>query len=217
VVVPNENLGPENTYNLESTITSNPITNFQLSITGFYTFLDNAMVRRNFQFNNMDSIIYDGTLSKVQALVNTNQAYILGASAQIKGEFAPSLYFISDLTFTTGEDKSGIPMRHTTPLFGKTVFGYTNNKLRGEVYFEYNSKRKFEDLPPSEQNKTHLYTTDGSLAWYTFNVKSSYQFTRNIGLNFGIENILNHHYRPYSSGISAPGRNFIVSVKANIN
>ena len=165
----------------------------------------------------MDSIVYDGTLSNVQALVNTNQAWIYGASFQVMGEISPFFYYSSNLTFSKGEDKSGIPLRHTTPLFGKTVLGFIKNKLRIESYIEYNGKRDYEDLPPSEQNKTHLYTSDGSLAWYTLNLKSSYRFNDYLSMNFGVENILNHHYRPYSSGISSPGRNFIVSIRANIN
>jgi len=35
-------------------------------------------------------------------------------------------------------------------------------------------------------------------------------------LNAGFENILDYRYRPYSSGIVAPGRNFIVSLRISI-
>jgi hemoglobin/transferrin/lactoferrin receptor protein len=29
-----------------------------------------------------------------------------------------------------------------------------------------------------------------------------------------LENILDHHYKPFASGISAPGRNFMVTLRA---
>jgi len=42
----------------------------------------------------------------------------------------------------------------------------------------------------------------------------------NIGNRFdlttGVENILDLRYRPYSSGIAAPGRNFIFSARIRI-
>jgi hemoglobin/transferrin/lactoferrin receptor protein len=34
-----------------------------------------------------------------------------------------------------------------------------------------------------------------------------------VVVNAGIENILDNRYRPYSSGIVAPGRNFIISLR----
>ena len=37
-----------------------------------------------------------------------------------------------------------------------------------------------------------------------------------LEFNFGIENILNKHYRTYSSGISAPGRNFIFGMRVKL-
>jgi hemoglobin/transferrin/lactoferrin receptor protein len=76
-------------------------------------------------------------------------------------------------------------------------------------------------MAPSEQEKNHMYATDSngnpySPAWWTLNVKGLYR-VKNFGtLNFGIENILDVRYRPYSSGIVAPGRNFIVGLRVNL-
>ena len=46
----------------------------KLDITGYYTILKNAMVRRDFQINGLDSIMYDGELSQVQAMQNAADA-----------------------------------------------------------------------------------------------------------------------------------------------
>ncbi len=54
---------------------------------------------------------------------------------------------------------------------------------------------------------------EGSLAWATYNFYSSFQLTPKFSLNLAVENILDLHYRKASSGLSAPGRNFIVSIK----
>ncbi len=54
---------------------------------------------------------------------------------------------------------------------------------------------------------------DGSLAWATYNFYSSYQITPKFSINLAVENILDLHYRKASSGLSAPGRNLIISIK----
>jgi hemoglobin/transferrin/lactoferrin receptor protein len=41
-----------------------------------------------------------------------------------------------------------------------------------------------------------------------------YQFSTNFTIGAGLENITDQRYRPYSSGIVAPGRDFVLSLKA---
>jgi len=55
-----------------------------------------------------------------------------------------------------------------------------------------------------------------SPAWWTLNFKTSYTVAKYLTIDAGIENIFDKRYRPYSSGISAPGRNFIISLRAKI-
>jgi hemoglobin/transferrin/lactoferrin receptor protein len=175
------------------------------------------MVRRDGLFNGMDSIIYDGTPSNVQMLVNTGRANIYGGNVSLEADIGKWISFATYLNYTQGSDlEENVPLRHTTPVFGMTSLYFQVQKMRIEVNSRYNGQRTFDQLPPSEQNKPHLYTEDGSLAWFTLNFRSDYQFSQHLSCNFAVENILNHHYRTYSSGISAPGRNFIVSIKATL-
>ncbi len=217
VVVPNENLGPEFVYNGEIGITKTIPGVFEFGVTGFYSLLRDAMVRRDFTINGQDSIIYDGELSRVQALVNTGQAYIGGLSGNLQASFAKYFTLLSSVTIMNGLDtEDNIPLRHTTPAFGKTAITFRGNQFKLELSSEYQADRAFEDLAPSEQNKTHLYTTDGALGWNIFNFNISYQPNALFQINGAVENILDKHYRPYSSGISAPGRNFIFSLRVSI-
>ena len=55
-----------------------------------------------------------------------------------------------------------------------------------------------------------------SPSWFTLNLKTSYRLTENVLFSSGIENLADKRYRPYSSGIVSPGRNFVVSLKATI-
>jgi hemoglobin/transferrin/lactoferrin receptor protein len=89
--------------------------------------------------------------------------------------------------------------------------------FKAEVNAQYNSEVSNENLAPSEQAKTAIYATDEngnpySPGWYTLNFRSNYTLGK-ATLGFSWENITNQRYRPYSSGIVAPGSNFIISLR----
>lgn len=215
VVVPNPDLEPEYTYNLEASVSRQWKDRLQLQATGYVTWLTDAMVRRDFTFNGQDSIIYDGELSKVEALVNTKQAIIYGLSGSLRLLLYKGLSFSQQLTYTNGQDLSQqLPLRHTPPPFGKSALQYQAKGFKSELFVVFNGEKEWDDLAPSEQAKTHLYSPAGSLPWHTWNIRLSYQFTENLQLNSGLENIFDKHYRPYSSGISAAGRNLFITLRA---
>lgn len=214
VTVPNPLLRPEFTYNSEFTVSKTVEDKLKISATGYFTLLDNAIIQDNFTFNGQDSIYFDGELSKVQALVNTKRAHLYGGSFQVNFAFNQNLNLTGSFTISEGEDSEGRPLRHTVPNFGMAALSYRYQKLRCQINTRFSGKRAFEDLSLGEQQKTHLYTADGALGWHTLNFEGSYRFNRYFTLNTGVENIFDLHYRPYTSGISAPGRNFILSLKA---
>ena len=217
VVVPNPNLQPEYSYNTELSIARNFGDALSINGTIFYSFLKDAMVRGDFLVDGKDSIIYDGGLSKVQAIVNTGRANIYGFNIAMKMRPLRFWYTSINLNYTNGRDLvNNEPLRHTTPVFGSASVNYQRRKLRGEFFLRFNGKRSYAKLPPSERNKPHLYTSEGSLAWYTLNVRGNYQINKVIGVNMTVENILDHHYRTYSSGISAPGRNIVISIRVEL-
>ena len=217
VIVPNKDLNPEYIYNLEMGISQKIGENLEFHIAGFYTWMIDAMVRRDYSFNGMDSIFYDGELRKTQALVNTGRADIYGFSFSFKGDISSNFGIFSSLNYTDGKDIiEDVPLRHTAPLFGRSAIYYKLKNLFLEFNINYSGKKAYEDLSPSERNKIYLYTPDGSLSWYALNLMASYEIRNIILFNFGIENILNKHYRTYSSGISAPGRNFIFGMRIKL-
>jgi hemoglobin/transferrin/lactoferrin receptor protein len=216
VTVPNASLRPEYSYNLEIGLNKSVRDKLNIAVTGYYTFLDNAIVQDNFTYQGFDSIFFDGEISKVQALVNTSSGKIYGGNIQMEYAILSNLGLKASYTITQGEDSENRPLRHTTPDFGFMAVDYRFKQFRGELSYRFSGKRSFEDLPLSEQQKTHLYTSDGSLAWQTLNFRSAYHINKNFTVTAGVENIFDQHYRPYSSGISAPGRNFIFSVKASL-
>ena len=225
VVLPNPSLKEEYAYNAEAGIAKVFGNSVKVDVTGYYTLLQNALVRRNSTFNGQDSIIYDGTLSQVQAIQNAAKASIFGIQAGLEVRLPKGFTLSSKLNYQKGEeeldDGTTSPLRHAAPMFGITSLRYSKQKLLLDLYTVYNAKRDFEDLPAEEQGKAYLYAIDEngnpySPGWYTLNLKAMYQLTDKLTVTTGLENITDQRYRPYSSGLVAPGRNFIISLRATL-
>lgn len=219
VIVPNPDLKPEYARNLELSIIRSYSQKARIEVTGFYTWLKNAMVRRDYTLNGQDSILYDGIMSNVEALVNAESATIIGVNFTFEYLLTNALRTRNDLTVTKGHDSEGFPLRHVPPTFGSSHLIYENQKLYLDIYIDYSGKFDFDQLAPDEQNKPHIYVPDKngnpySPSWWTLNLKSNYKLNQKITLGAGIENILDKRYRTYSSGIVSPGVNFIFSVNA---
>jgi len=218
VVVPNQDLKPEYIYSVDAGIIKKFNGRAGIELTAFYSYLDQAIVRRDYQLDGQDSIIYDDELSRVQAMVNAGYANVYGASLSLDLKLIRHFVLNSSLTYITGSDDEGYALRHAPPLFGRTSLSYEIKKLKLQLSSLYNAKVSYENLAPSERSKAYLYATDEngnpySPVWWILDFKGSYAFNEKLLLTFGVENILNYRYRPYSSGITAPGRNFIIAFR----
>lgn len=225
VIVPNPDLAAEYAYNFDFGIAKMFHNKIKFDLTSYYTFLDNAMVRRDFQLNGQDYILYDGELSKVQAIQNAAQSTIIGLQAGVEIKLPNGFVFSSDYNIQKGleelDNGETSPSRHAPPAYGISKITFSAQKLNMQLYSVYSGQKDFEELPSEEQDKPEIYAIDAngkpySPRWYTLNFKASYQFTNNLSVSSGIENLTDQRYKPYSSGIAAAGRNFILSLKANI-
>ncbi len=215
IVIPNTELKPEYSYNQELSYTRK-YEIVTLSAVIFNTFLTNPILRNTYLLNGSNTIDIDNTIYQIRAQVNGNRAHIYGGSAQIKIDFSETIQAYSAISFSDGKETStNEPLRHTTPTFGKIGLKFSGEKWKNELYSEFNTNRWRKEIPSSEiDDKPYLYTDKGSPGWYTINWKMSWQINTFITFTGGVENIFDNHYRPYSSGISAPGRNTSVSIKA---
>jgi hemoglobin/transferrin/lactoferrin receptor protein len=216
VVVPNTEAKPEYSYNVEYGISRSIKDKFSFNFVNYFSFLRDALVRRPFTFNGQSQIEYDGVLSDVFAEQNVGEAYIWGASLYGKWIIQKGLFMNASITYTKGEDKiNNEPLRHIPPIFGEVSMSMTQGKLTSTFLIKFSGGIAFNDLAPSEQAKPHIYTAEGALPWYTINIYNSYKLSDYYSINFNLENILDTHYRPYSSGISAPGLNAVISFRAS--
>ena len=223
VIVPNPDLQAEYAYNVEAGVATILERRWKMDLTAYYTRLNDALVRRDYTLNGLDTLLYDGVPSQVQALQNAAHATIFGFQFGVEGEIVEGLIVSADLNFQKGEeeldDGQVSPSRHAAPFFGMARLSYDSGPLHIMFYAGFSAQRSFEDLPEEEKVKTEIYAMDEnghpySPGWATLNVKVNYDFDTNFTIGAGLENMADVRYRPYSSGIVAPGRNFILSLQA---
>lgn len=218
VVVPNPTLKPEYTYNFEMGISKVLQGKYKFDLTGFYTNLTNALVVADFKLDGKDSAMYNGSMTKVKATQNADNAYIYGVSAGVQFDFNERVSFKSVLNYTYGRYISSnldtvIPLDHIAPLFGQTSLTYKAKGFDGEFFIRYNGKKSLADYSPSGEDNLQYATVNGMPAWFTLNIRVGANITKNLRLNAACENLTDNRYRAFASGINAPGRNFIISLR----
>lgn len=225
VVVPNPDLEPEYAYNADLGAAKTFGEVLKLDATAFYTYLQDALVRRDYTLNGNSSIEYEGERSQVQAIQNAAFARVWGVQAGIELKLPAGFGLAARYNVQHGREEldngTEAPLRHAAPVFGTARLTYSRHRLKADLYAVYNGAIGYSQLAPEEQDKAYLYATDGngkpfSPAWATLNLKALYQLTQHLSLSAGIENITDQRYRPYSSGIAAAGRNVVLSVRASI-
>ncbi|MBE0638497.1 MAG: TonB-dependent receptor [Bacteroidales bacterium] len=224
VIVPNPELKAEYAYNGEINIARIFNDKVKIDITGFYTLLDDAMVRREYTLNGQDSILYNGEMSKVYAIQNAAKANVYGINAGLEFKLGQGFGISGRFNYQHGEEEmdDGMisPSRHAAPWFGVARLTYIKNRINMQLYTMFSNEVNYENLNPEEQQKDVIYAEDEngnpySPSWHTLNFKAMYQVTDYLSASAGLENITDQRYRPYSSGLVAPGRNFIISLILN--
>ena len=225
VVIPNQNLKPEYAYGGDLGMFLNLNDVLKLDLSTYYTYLDNALVRRNYSLNGASQIWYDGELSNVQAIQNASKAWIYGFEAGLEINFSKELTLNSQFNVIGGteEDDQGmeVPVRHVAPSFGNTHLIFKKDKFSLDAFVNYNGELSYNQFAPSEIEKDYIYALDSngnpySPSWYTLNLRSEYQFNKSLSITTSLENITDQRYKTYSSGLVAPGRNIIVALKYSV-
>jgi hemoglobin/transferrin/lactoferrin receptor protein len=224
VMVPNNQLTPEQSYNGEIGITR-AFGNKDLVINavGFYTLLQNAIVRDFYSINGVDSLAYEGDLLQMQTNVNANEAIVYGISFNLKAKLSKELSLKSNFNYTLGRNVTeNVPLGHIPPLYGRTDLILHSDPLTVAFYAKYQLEKLFIDYSPSGEDNEERAAIDksgnifGTPAWQTFNIRAQMQISKSFSIQAALENMLDIHYRPFASGVSGAGRNFIFTIRADI-
>lgn len=218
LVVPNTELKPEYTYNGELGL-SNRFGNWlTLGATGYYTLYRNALTLQNFTFNGQDSILYEGTMSKVIATTNARKAYLYGLELNLQAQVNAHVSVYATYNYTYARivtDSTAIPLDHIPPAFGKMGVQLQRKKFGADLFVNYSAWKRIADYNPSGEDNQAYALAEGMPSWYTVNLRVSYQFNKYVGMQVACENILDRNYRVFASNISAPGRNFILTLRGS--
>jgi len=230
VTVPNIHLKPEYAYNGEVGIQQffND-KKFRIGVSAYYTLLRNYIYREAFTLDGEETILYDGELGNIVANVNKGNAYVTGFTASYYGKLHQNWKTSGSLTFTKGRTyDTDLPMSSIPPLFGNFDVSYEKNKLEAGVNLRFNAKKDIEDYNLEEgidnQNQTPIANVDttedsdvyyGTPAWMTWGIYGRYNVNDNITLQARVNNVFDVHYKEFASAISAPGRDFSLSLFVN--
>jgi hemoglobin/transferrin/lactoferrin receptor protein len=242
ISVPNPNLTHEYAYNGELSFgkefgNRKPLpdgtvqgSNVIINGTGFYTVLKNAIVQQLFcplDANGEEiCIIADasGEENTTVASVNAGSAFVWGLAGQVQANMGNNWHFNANINYTKGRYTQGvtakrdtlIALSHIPPLFGQLSINFHQKRWDVTTTVRFNGRKKAEDFDPtdnSEDNIAKAIPGYGSPAWTTYNLNLALHMTPKFTINLGVENLLDLHYRPFSSGESAPGRNFLVALR----
>ena len=222
LMVPNPQLQPEYAYNAELNLNKVLFGALKLDVTGYYTRLDQAMVRRPTTLNGQTELLYNGQISKLFSIQNAAFAEVKGIQAGIELALSRQLLFSSNYNWQKGveelDNTTTSPSRHAAPAFGASKLRLHGKKGTLELSAQYSAAMPFEKMPQEEIGKPAIYASDANgkpyaPSWTIFNLAARIPIASFLQINVGVENLLDLQYRGYSSGIVSPGRNFQVSVK----
>jgi hemoglobin/transferrin/lactoferrin receptor protein len=236
LTVPNVGLRPEYAYNAELGI-SKFISNkkHQVSFNTYYTLLNNYIARDAFEVLNDSStpdpatVLYEGEEVTTVANVNRGTAYIVGGTFDFGTQLSQNWLWRGNLTYTKGksyDDDRYLPS--ISPFFGSSTLTFQKNKFEAALGYRFSFKKSadeysiggednLEQSPQIDPNPTlagdEFY--NGHPAWNVFDLRTNYQVSERLALQVSLDNIFDIHYKEFASAISAPGRNFRLTVAFN--
>ena len=212
ITVPNEDLSPEYSYNAEIGLTRIVEGYIKIELVGHYSYLKDAIVRTGYQLNGEDSLIYDGDPYRITTNYNAGQAYIYGTSMRFTSNLNRNFTLKGTLNYTRGHNISdNVPMGHIPPIFGRTSITYRRSRFYLDIYVVYNGWKNAEDFSPYGEDNEGEAMEYGFPSWWTANLKAGFHVGNHLDFMVAIENLVDQFYKPYASGVSAPGRNFILT------
>jgi len=193
-----------------------------------------------------ETLIMQGEALDTQIKINATEATIRGLNFNMNYNLRDRFVLEGGIHFTEGFSSFSnelvqdtlIPFSHIPPMYGNAGLTYKNDRLTLETNVRFNGAKAIEDYAVSDIEANGVIdrggTSDnlestpfvvdsngriryiGSTGWTILNFYSSFNLTDKVSINLAAENILDKFYVPFSSSIAAPGRNFIITLRAKI-
>lgn len=219
LIIPNPDLKPERTLNFDFGLSKVIANTVRFEATTYYTRLYNAITTQKTTFNGQSSVLYNGKQSTVVQSANVNKAYVWGYSLQLQADLSETWSLSASYNYTKARiktDSTDYPLDHIPPVFGKISAKLNLKKFKGELFMLFNGAKTLKNFNLLGEDNFQYATTTGMPAWQTVNVRTSYQICSYLQAQLALENIFDTNYRVFASGLSSPGRNFVVTLRASL-
>ncbi|MEJ0056435.1 MAG: TonB-dependent receptor [Bacteroidota bacterium] len=141
VIVPNPDLGPEQTINGDLGITKFFGSVFRAEGNFYATQFTNAIVTLPSTFLGSATVVYDGVTSNVLANQNKGKAYIYGYSLALRADITKRLAATATYNYTYGRVKNEFdtetPLDHVAPAFGRVGLQYNTARFRSRTLHKF--------------------------------------------------------------------------------
>lgn len=247
ITIPNSNLEPEYAYSQELSITKEikyPV-NLLAYGTAFYTHIENAIIRDtmlvNLNASDPDAppfwtnqLPYDDDSKYTFANQNIGSAIIYGVTLGIETNLFENYKLNSDINFTKSKNEKGRgPLAHIPPTFGKILIERQLGKFQLAFDIRYAFAKNMneydlagvdnleespiDNITISENGEIENISYTGHPNWETINLNCNYIINDYTSIQLSLNNLLDKHYKVFASGISAPGRSFVITLRVAAN
>ncbi|MDA3863142.1 MAG: TonB-dependent receptor [Deltaproteobacteria bacterium] len=220
--VPNPDLKPEYSDSIEFT-TGFSSDRFALSVSSWLSRIEGIIDREESQWEGNSTI--DG--QQVVQSVNGDRGLVTGVETAFLTRLKMGLYAGGNLTYVWGESKNNDgethPLSRIPPIYGMLKLGYKNSFnanyagfLEGYLRFA----RKQDRLSTHDESDLRI-PDNGTPGWYTINLRAwlgIFNYPHKKAKTFvtlDLNNLADVHYKYHGSGVWAPGRSFILSLRSS--
>lgn len=221
LIIPNTDVKAEQALNTELSAVWTPAQGIRIEAGGYQTWLSNALVLMDDKLNGQDSVLFLGSMSKVRSMQNAAAARVHGAWFSLYWALGKGFSTRHTWNYTYGryqanEQATVIPLDHIAPAFGQSSLSWQKSAWRAEFFVRWSAAKQLEDYSPSGEDNLQYALPTGMPSWVTANLRASRKFGKYFTAQLALENIADVHYRTFASGISAPGRNISLTLRADM-
>jgi outer membrane receptor protein involved in Fe transport len=211
--IPNQNLRPERLLSTEVGFDWRP-GDLLFETTVYHSQITDVLSSAEDELNGAATVLIDSIEFQVKSKQNLGRADIWGVESQFSYRFYRNFNLSASVTYTHGQNHTlDEPVGGIPPVFGSMQIRWepTNAYASLLIRFATNQSR----LSVDDRDDPRI-PEGGTPGWSVLSFRAGYLISSSLYLRAAVENIFDLNYREHGSGINGPGRNFVVSVEANL-
>ena len=107
-----------------------------------------------------------------------------------------------------------MPLDHIPPVFGRSGLQYQGKRFQAETFILFNGWKRLQDYNLEGEDNIQYATPDGMPGWMTLNLRFQVNVSKGVQIQGSGENLTDRNYRVFASGLSGPGRSWMLTVRS---